>query len=383
MPTKVAIIGHSVAESGAELFALRAASELMQRGNVRPTLYFPSEGPIVDRARAQHLPVCVVKAPSGMITFAAGTTPNIALLFNAASYAVKLSKVLSRDRPDIVWTNSAKAHVYGGIAALAARKPRVVFMHDILPNKSSAVRLITRGSVQVRSALIVANSVATLESATLNPRAQRRAIILYPPIGDEYFAKVPRTADKFERPARFLLVGRIAKWKGQDVAVEAMHVLRSQMRLEASLTLVGSALFDGDMSFEQELRSLISRRALDGCVHLAGFHQHPHALVNNFDYAIHCSTRAEPFGQVVAEAMAAGLPIIASSAGGPAEIIEDGVTGLLVPPDNPVALALAMKQLIESPSLAAQLSHAGHVAVAGNNAQSWAEQFESVLRSIL
>jgi glycosyltransferase involved in cell wall biosynthesis len=80
---------------------------------------------------------------------------------------------------------------------------------------------------------------------------------------------------------------------------------------------------------------------------------------------VHCSTIPEPFGMVVVEGMAAGLPVIATAIGGPTEVIRDGEDGLLVPANDPSALAGAVTRL-RSGDLAARL---------GTAAQRSAERF--------
>jgi len=69
----------------------------------------------------------------------------------------------------------------------------------------------------------------------------------------------------------------------------------------------------------------------------------------------------EPFGQVVVEGMAVGLPVIASAAGGPTEVITDGFDGLLCPPGDSVELAAHMRRLADSPDERARLGAAGRV----------------------
>jgi glycosyltransferase involved in cell wall biosynthesis len=74
---------------------------------------------------------------------------------------------------------------------------------------------------------------------------------------------------------------------------------------------------------------------------------------------VHCSITPEPFGQVVLEGLAAGLPVVAAAAGGPAELITDGVDGLLTRPGDVDALAAALRRLDADPTLAASLAKAG------------------------
>ena len=77
------------------------------------------------------------------------------------------------------------------------------------------------------------------------------------------------------------------------------------------------------------------------------------------DILVLASTEPEPFGLVVVEGMATGRPVIATAHGGPCELLEDGVSGLLVPPRDPDAMAAAMQRLIDAPALAQTMGAAG------------------------
>ena len=75
---------------------------------------------------------------------------------------------------------------------------------------------------------------------------------------------------------------------------------------------------------------------------------------------------AEGFGLALAEAMACGVPVVASAVGGVPELVSDGVSGLLVPPQDPEALAAAILSILESPDLAAGLSTTARRVIANN-----------------
>lgn len=95
----------------------------------------------------------------------------------------------------------------------------------------------------------------------------------------------------------------------------------------------GSAMF-GEEAYESELHALVTELGLDNAVTFTGFVDDVPVELARMDVLVHGSRVAEPFGQVIVEGMAAGLPVIATDAGGPREIITDGVDGLLVAPDS-------------------------------------------------
>ena len=151
------------------------------------------------------------------------------------------------------------------------------------------------------------------------------------------------------------MLGRLAPWKGQDVFLRAFAAAFPDGTERA--TIAGSAMFDED-DYAQELIRLAEHLGLDGRVTFAGFVDDVSALLGQCDAVVHASVIAEPFGQVVVEGMAAGLPVIASAAGGPLEVITDDVDGLLFPPADVDALRRALQNVAGDPALRLRLGTA-------------------------
>jgi glycosyltransferase involved in cell wall biosynthesis len=112
----------------------------------------------------------------------------------------------------------------------------------------------------------------------------------------------------------------------------------------------------GEASYEAELRRLTRSLGIQDRVEFRGFREDVWAELAELDILVHCSITPEPFGQVISEGMAAGLPLVAAAAGGPADLVTDGVDGLLTPPGDPERLALALRQLADDSHLRASLS---------------------------
>jgi glycosyltransferase involved in cell wall biosynthesis len=83
------------------------------------------------------------------------------------------------------------------------------------------------------------------------------------------------------------------------------------------------------------------------------------AVLADLDVLVHCSVQPEPFGQVIVEAMASGVPVVASAAGGPLEIVTDDVDGLLTSPGDVGELAFALSRLDHDPALRRRLTQGG------------------------
>ncbi len=115
------------------------------------------------------------------------------------------------------------------------------------------------------------------------------------------------------------------------------------------------------MSLE-ELRTAVAARHLTGTVGLTGFVHDSAAALRSLDIVVHASTSAEPFGLVIAEAMATGRAVVISDKGGVAELVKPGATGLTYSSGNVEQLTAAVTQLVDHPELRDALGRAAHPA---------------------
>jgi len=179
---------------------------------------------------------------------------------------------------------------------------------------------------------------------------------------------IPNGVDlrKFEQPGQkalsaclarpgesaILFVGRLVWEKGLQVAIRALRLLREGGRA-ARLFVVGT----GDT---ERYREIARDEAVAGAVEFLGYLDDA-ALMRTYRDAdvVVIPSLYEPFGIVALEALGAGKPTVVSDVGGLADIVEDGVTGRKVPPDDPQALAEAIAGLLTSPSLMAKLGASG------------------------
>jgi Glycosyltransferase len=152
-----------------------------------------------------------------------------------------------------------------------------------------------------------------------------------------------------------LALGRLHENKAFDVLIKALAQVP-----EAYVWLAG----EGPLRAGLEL--LASRLGVISRMRFLGWREDVAGLFAAADVFV-CPSRHEPLGNVVIEAWAQGLPVVATASEGPTQLIEDGIDGLLVPLDDPAALAAALRRLEEDRSLAAQIAAAGR--------QAYEEQF--------
>ena len=176
----------------------------------------------------------------------------------------------------------------------------------------------------------------------------------------QFHAVEKSTDDRLLGGFRILCVGRLLLWKGQDLLLEALALLPADFgRLE--VRIVGS-----EYGLAGKLTADLMRRAAalppNICVEFAG---ESRQVIDHYAWAdavVVPSRKAEPFGKVVIEGMAAGCVVIASGHGGPAEVIEHGITGVLFRPGSREDLANAIVEVMSNAALRRELAMAGRAA---------------------
>jgi glycosyltransferase involved in cell wall biosynthesis len=352
---RVVFIDHVARLSGGEIALLRLLPTLARNLDVHVILGEP--GPLAERLRAADISIEVLPLDPALRDLRKESVRPGALdlrpLLRLTPYVARLSTRLRTLRPDLVHTNSLKAALYGGVAARLAGIPVVWHVRDRIADDYlpvSAVRLV-RAAARVIPAAVVANSYATL--ATL-PQGVRVWVVKSAVVHDAVdMVPRPRTHTASSEDGFTVgMVGRIAPWKGQHVFLAAFA--RAFGGGTVTGRVIGSALF-GESSYEKELRSHAVKLGIDRQIEFRGFREDVARELEQLDVLVHCSITPEPFGQVVLEGMAAGLPVVAAAAGGPGELISDGVDGILVPPGDVDALAAALRRLAADANLRARL----------------------------
>ncbi|WP_067542112.1 glycosyltransferase family 4 protein [Nocardia crassostreae] len=353
---KAVFLAHTAAPSRAELATLRMVAA-MPAGQT--AVVYTEDGPMLSRMAERGIETRLVRndfdsramtiEKAGVRTLLAGATGLLKLGW-------ALGATMRELEATVVIASSSKALLMGAVAARRARVPLVWHVHDRIsadyfgPRLALVIRLL--GWVAARG--YIANSRGTLASLWT---WRTPAVVAYP--GVEFPADDDRSGEPAEqRPAAetvIVVVGRLAPWKGQDHFLRALADVRV---LPRDVYLVGGTFFDEE-SYRAELE--VHATALDLPVTFTGHVEDPEPYLRHADILVHCSVLPEPFGQVVVEGMRAGCAVIATRPGGPEEIVEPGLNGLLVDAGDRAQLTHALNTLITDQELRTKLADAARV----------------------
>jgi glycosyltransferase involved in cell wall biosynthesis len=289
--------------------------------------------------------------------------------------------MIEQTRQDLVISNQTKGHLYGGSAARLAKVP-AVFWQQGIPSASLMERLA--GIVPARC--IVASSEAAVKAQrAITPRRRVRRI----PLG-VLVEQIAHRAGEGAAIREVLgvsglptvgIVGRLQPWKGQDLFLRAAAQVAHRAP-DVRFLVVGGAILGWEGSYPGDLeRSVSESPELRDRVIFAGHQDDVYPWYDALDVVVHASTE-EPFGLVLVEAMALGRPLVATGAAGPTEIVEHGVSGLLVPPGDASAMAQAIRSILDDVALARDLSAGAKARSEQFSARSMAARWAALLDEI-
>jgi len=271
-----------------------------------------------------------------------------ATLTQAAAFA----RWCRRERIQIIQSCDLYANVFAlPAAALAGVAVRVGSRRELNPDKSAAHIALQRQAYRCAHA-IVANSSAARTQLEREGVAPDRSHVIANGVALERFTPVPGV-----RPVRRILtVANLRPEKAHDVLLRAAALLARPCP-DVAFEIAG----DGPRA--AELRATASALGIAHRVRFLGHVEDVPSLLARADLFVLPSI-SEAFPNAAIEAMAAGLPVVASATGGLLDLVDHGRTGLLVTPADPIALAGAMASLVADPARAARLGAAARIDVA-------------------
>lgn len=359
---KVLYVSHLASLSGAEQALLRLLSHL-DRSRFEPLVALPEDGPLRQRIEALNIRTRVLPIGWWIPATHWSAAEFRAQLAGLEERARALTALAEEEEVDLIHSNTVVT-LEGAVAAARLGLPHVwhsrgLFGGGFPPSYFGDLGFLF-AAIDGLSDAVVCVAQGVEEQAARFCQLARRPVI---PDGFDAAAFLARPVGSREdllrrygitEPARLVAsLGGIQRRKGQIDLIEALALLRDDFP-DLVLVLGGGA---GDAEYLAAVESRIAELGLQEAVRLVGFEPDVRTLLAHAEMLVHPS-HSEGFGLAILEAMAAGRPVVATRCGGPEEIVEDGVSGLLVPVEDPPALAQAMRRLLTDAEAARALGEA-------------------------
>ncbi len=286
-------------------------------------------------------------------------------------YFKRLREALKKLSPDVVHTHLFGGDVWGRVAARGLGIPIVTTEHNVNVDEGFIRDSIKRALVNFTARYVAASEAIAADMVKRYGVSRSRLAIIRYGINLGRFKNLPRPA--FNPPWRLLLLGRLTAQKGQSIALQALARLKDR---SWQLSIVGAGNLDS------ELRRLANYLGIaERVTFQPPFSDVPGLLVRHD--CLLMPSRWEGLGIVIMEAMAAGRLVVAAKVGGIPELIKPGVTGYLVPPNDPASLAKQLERCFIHPDEARQLSAAGErYATEQFSFERMAKQYETVYEEV-
>lgn len=339
-------------------------------------LIVASGGPLVERVEALGVRVQVLPFPASVARLGdwgvgRGWWPRLKFVLRCAASALpmlgylrRLRTALRSDEPRVIHTNGLKMHLLGALAR--PRGSAVLWhLHDYAGRRPFTMRLLKRYADRCSAVVTNSRSVADDarqicgETVMIHPVWNAIDLERFSPRGPRLDLDALSGLSPSDDLLRVGLVATFARWKGHETFLRALATLPPSLRVRGYV--VGGPVYEtsGSQTSIAELRELVRSLGLDGRIGFTGFVEDSSMAMRALDVVVHASTDPEPFGLVIAEALACAKPVVVSRAGGASELIEPGRNALAFDPGDAPALARCIKELASDATLRQRLGSAG------------------------
>ena len=333
--TKVLYVS-PVAEIGGAEKSLLDILDCLDRERFDPVVALPGSGTLKAALDGRHVPTAEVKMERPKRTW----NP-LKLGRHSATWQLgtrQLGHVMDEHGAELVHANGDMAQLYAYPGAQKRKLPLVWHVRDL-----TSLRLLRR-RMAFPADRIIAISEAVKEMLLGAGIREDKVQVVLNGIDTAPFEAVPRP-----QPGR-TVVGMIAHlypWKGHRDFLQVAAMVKDELP-DTRFAILGDDIFNQQPDYREELLDLRREVGLEDCLDFLGLRDEVPSVLADWSLLAHPS-HGEPFGRAVVEALAAGRPVVSWRTGGPAEIIEDGVTGALVEPYDLDGFAHAVIEILKSP----------------------------------
>jgi len=370
---------------GAEISLLELVAHL--RGSYEFHLIVPGQGPLKQSAESAGARVWVLPWPeaverTGETAQGFGLAQAIRGAAQLPRFTRRLSKLLEEIDPSAFVTNAVKAHIVGSLTPRRKNVPLIWYMRDGMEGRVLSRKLLALLSRHCDLAVCISQYVAAqfrkYVSASLPTTVVYNIVDL-----KRFHPGVLPPVDLRKQPDEiwYGIVGAITPLKGHDVFLDAAEGVLADLP-NAVFVIVGSNPYvtEAGLEYEGRLRRRVASSLLRDRVKFVGFRGDMPSICSQLDVLVQPNRGPEGLGRSVLEAMACSVPVIAVNKWGPAELIDDGRSGLLFTPLDTEQLTAHMLTLGRSGSLRRIMGNRGHDWVQRNLvATELAEKFDRIL----
>jgi glycosyltransferase involved in cell wall biosynthesis len=359
----------------------------LDRERFEPLVVLPEDGPLRAELEALAIPVRILPLAWWIPATHWSAGAFLAQLAGLGERAGDLAGVLATERIDLVHTNTIVT-LEGALAAARLGLPHVwhsrgLFGGGFPPAYLDDVGFFLSAVDRLADAIVCVSRGVERQTATIGRLAPRH--VVYDGLDLDRFLARPaaewaalRARYGIGESARVLAcVGGIQRRKGQLDLIEAAAPLAREIP-ELVLALAGAA---GDGEYLAVLNARIAELGLEPHVRRLGFEPDVRGLLATSEVLVHPS-HSEGFALAILEAMAAGLPVVATRCGGPEEIVEEGVSGLLVPVASPRELEDALRRLLADPEGARAMGRAAAERARAFRLEATARRMEEIYQGL-
>jgi glycosyltransferase involved in cell wall biosynthesis len=371
---KILFLNGTAALGGAERLLLDLLSSLAEVQQ-RPALHLVvgEDGPLAAQAatcgaevEVLPLPRCVREVgDSVMALVGASWCGGVSLLprgllagWAAWRYAGRLRRLIDAVGADVVHSNSLKLHLLAALAG-SLRASLVWHLHDFVGARAVMRRVLRWVAPRAAGAVAVSHAVGDDAACHLGAVP---VVVVPNAIDTERFCPgasrgtwLDGLAGLPAAPAETVRIGLVAtyaRWKGQEVLLDAAaRLLHRRPDLPARFFVVGGPVYQtpGSQWSREELRRLAAPSLIENRIGFIDFQTDPAPVYRSLDVVVHASSRPEPFGLTIAEAMACGRAVVVARAGGAAELFTHDHDAVGFPMGDAEAMAAVLEALIEDP----------------------------------
>lgn len=345
--------------------------DALREHEVEPMVAAFGDGPFSAALLERRVPVSYVNLPESVRSASRYNHPegrfeSVALAARSLPAVVELARIARRHKSDLIHTNGMKAHLLGGLAGRLAWRPVVWHVRDFPPEGMDGRGL--KAAARTLPKLVFTNSEAVATAVRQRAAPKAPVVTLYNPVDLDRFN--PRRSGAAVRselrvPDGTPLIGMVAHltpWKGHADFLRIAHAVALQVP-GVRFLVSGGEIYEtqGHAGYLASLQLLAGELGVADRVRFLGNRDDVPEIMAALDVLVHCPTAPEPFGRAVAEAMAAGKPVVAARDGGIPELVEHEKTGLLVPSGDVPAYATALRRLLEDQPLRMRLGSAARL----------------------